>query len=500
MASTTPTTNAPENASGHRQPGETCAREAEVPVSQGTNSVHGTWCSEGEAGRHLRTKAGQAGTTPAGLGTPSPMPIPLRLERIATQAQQYPDMAFTTLAHHLDVAMLGRAFQSLNPHSAPGADRVTWQKYKENLATNLEVLHEKLVNGTYCPQPVVRRLIPKSNGKLRPLGLPALEDKIVAKAVAMLLEAIYEQDFCDASYGFRPGRSPHQALHEVRQGMLKNGIGYVIDCDISAFFDNLQHDTLLTILRKRIKDGRVLELIEMWLKAGILDGKEMVFPDKGSPQGSVISPLLANVYLHEVLDTWCETVVQAHCRGKVVLYRYADDVVIGCEREEDARRISEVLPKRFAKYGLEINTEKTKVVRFGRPQRSSADRQAGTFSFLGFVHYWGKTWRGSHTIKRKTEGKRLRRSLGAFWRWCRDNRHRPLQEQYTLLCAKLRGYYQYYGIRCNSQCLDLVYYAATRAWRYWLNRRGGRKMTWRAFGRMMAAYPLPRPKIVKGWV
>src|SRR5215831_1836720 len=230
------------------------------------------------------------------------------------------------------------------------------------------------------------------------------------------------------------------------------------------------------------------------------NARRKLYQQVGNFVGSVISPLLANVYLYEVLDTWCETVVQAHCRGKVVLYRYADDVVIGCEREKDARRIIEVLPKRFAKYGLEINTEKTTVVRFGRPQRSSADRQPGTFSFLGFVHYWGKTWRGSYTIKRKTEGKRLRRTLGAFWRWCRDNRHRAPQEQYVLLCAKLRGYYQYYGVRCNSPCLDLVYYAAMRAWRYWLNRRGGRKMTWRAFGRMMAAYPLPRPKIVQGWV
>lgn len=277
----------------------------------------------------------------------------------------------------------------------------------------------------------MRRLIPTSNGKLRPLGLPTLEDKIVAKAVAMLLEAIDEQDVCDVSDGFRPGRSPHQALHEGRQGMLKNGMGSVIDCDISAFFDHVQHDTLRTILCKRIKDGCVLERIERWLKAGILDGKEMVFPEKGSPQGSVISPLLANVYVHEVLDTWCETVVQAHGRGKGVLYRYADDVVIGCEWEADARRITEVLPKRFAQYGREMNTEKTKVVDCGRPQRSSAERQPGTCSFLGVVHYWGKTWRGSYTITRKTEGKRLRRSLGECWRWCRDNRHRALQEQYA---------------------------------------------------------------------
>jgi RNA-directed DNA polymerase len=219
MVSTSPTVTAHGNASGHRQPGETCAREAVRPGSQGTKAVRGTWCSEGEAGRHLRTKAGY------GPGTPSPVPVPLRLARIATQAQQYPDMAFTTLAHHLDVAMRERAFGSLNPHSAPGGDRVTWQTYKANLETNLGALHGKLVNETYCPQPVVRRLIPKSHGKLRPRGLPALEDKIVAKAVAMLREAIDEQDFCDYSYGFRPGRSPHHALHEGRQGWLTNGIG-----------------------------------------------------------------------------------------------------------------------------------------------------------------------------------------------------------------------------------------------------------------------------------
>jgi RNA-directed DNA polymerase len=244
MAATSPTANTHVNASGQRQPGETCAQEAARPASQGTTSVHGTWCSEGDAGRHLRTTAGQAGTTPAGPGTPSPVPISRRLERLATQAREYPDMAFTTLAHHLDGAMREDAFRRLNPRSAPGVDRVTWRMYKEHLATTLEALHEQLVNDTYSPQPVVRRLIPKSHGTLRPLGLPALEDKIVAKAVARLLEAIDAQDCCDASSGFRPGRSPHQALHDVRQGLLGHRIGQVIDCDISAFFDNVQHDTL----------------------------------------------------------------------------------------------------------------------------------------------------------------------------------------------------------------------------------------------------------------
>ena len=488
-----------EPPSGPSQPVGSTAPKAADSGSQGTNSVHGTWSSEGEAGRHSRSKAGLE------QGTSSPESILQRLDRIAVQAREYPDMTFTTLAHHLDVAMLERAFWSLNPRSAPGLDRVTWQAYQRDLDLNLEGLHEKLVSGTYRPQPVERRWIPKSDGKkLRPLGLPTLEDKIVAKAVALLLEQIYEQDFCDFSFGFRPGRSCHQALHDLRQGLLNQGVRCVIDCDVSAFFHNLQHDELLAILRKRVNDGRLLELIEMWLMAGIMDGKDLVFPEKGSPQGSVISPLLANVYLHEVLDQWFAEVVTAHCRGKVILIRYADDFVIGCSTEEDARRIMKVWPQRFAKYGLAVNAEKTKLVRFARPPRGFDPVRAGpkpdAFSFLGFTFYWGKTWNGGYTIKRKTEGKRLRRTRASFWQWCQDHRHQPLDDQYAILCAKLRGYYQYYGVRCNSKCLDLVYYTAQRAWRYWLNRRGGRKMTWQAFGRMMAKYALPRPKIVQAWV
>jgi len=313
------------------QPAERSAmREADLSGSQGTKTVRGTWSSEGEAGRHHRAKAKPA-------GTPSPPLVQPRLDRIAEQARQYPEMAFTTLAHHLDAAVLERAFWSLNPRSAAGVDRITWRDYKRDLETNLEVLHAKLVSGAYAPQPVVRRWIPKQNGKLRPLGLPALEDKIVAKAVSLLLEQVYEQDFCDFSYGFRPGRSCHQALRDLREGLIRNGIRHAIDCDISSFFDNLQHDELLEILRKRIKDSRLLKLIQLWLEAGIMDGKELVFPEKGSPQGSVISPLLANVYLHEVLDKWFQDVVVAHCRGRVVLYRYADDFIIGCASEKGNR-------------------------------------------------------------------------------------------------------------------------------------------------------------------
>ena len=287
----------------------------------------------------------------------------------------------------------------------------------------------------------------------------------MAQAVARLREAIDEQDGCDFSSGLRRGRSPHQARQAVRQGLLGSRMGEVIDGDRSALCDQVPHDTRCAILRQRIKDGRVLECIERWLKAGILDGKERVFPEQGRPQGSVLSPLLANGYVHEVLETGCETVVQAHGRGTGVLSRDADDCVMGCERAEDARRINEVLPKRFATYGRESTTAKTKVVDCGRPQRPPAGHTPGTCSVLGLVHDWGKTWRGRHPIKRQTEGKRLRRTLGECWRWCRANRHRPLQEQDASRCAKLRGHYQYYGIRCHSPCLDLVYHTATRAWR-----------------------------------
>ena len=469
-----------------------------LPENQGTNSVRGTWSSKGEAGRHFPLQAVTA------EGTSRPETILQRLERIAAQAREYPEMQFTTLAHLLDVPMLERAFWSLNPDSAPGVDRVTWQDYQRNLDTNLEDLHERLKSQTYTPQPVQRRWIPKSNGKLRPLGLPALEDKVVAKAVALLLEPIYEHDFEDFSYGFRPGRSCHQASHRVRQALLKLGITCVIDCDISSFFDNLQHEVLLTLLRKRVNDGSLLRLIRRMLEAGIMDGKELVFPEKGSPQGSVISPLLANAYLHEVLDKWFAEVVTARCTGKVELIRYADDFIIGCVHESDARRILKVLPQRFAKFGLEINMEKSKLVNFVRPRRSSGrgpdGRKPGTFCFLGFVYYWGKTFRGGYTIKRKTEGKRLARTCSSIRKWCREHRHAPLQDQYRALCAKLRGHYQYYGVRCNSSCLNQVFYAATRAWYYWLRRRGGRKLTWEKFNALLSDYRLPRPRIVHAWV
>jgi len=468
---------------------------------RGTRTVPGTRSSEGEAGRHPRTMTGpKASADTTQREDFEPPTVQSQLDRIATQARQYPEMAFTTLAHLMDVAMLEHAFHRLNPQSAPGVDRVTWRKYQRNLTTNLEELHQKLVNQTYEPQPVRRQQIPKGKGKFRSLGIPAMEDKIAAKAVQLLLEQIYEQDFSSSSYGFRPGRSCHDALRDLRQGLLRMGVSHVIDCDISAFFDNIQHKQLLAIVKKRVKDGAILRLIKLWLKAGIMDGRELVFPTKGSPQGSVISPLLANIYLHEILDQWIEHDVSQNCRGQVLLIRYADDFIIGCSHPADVARLQSILPGRFAKYGLTIHPEKTQVVGFKRPPRrptGSPDDPPGTFTFLGFTHFWAGTKKGNTTLKRKAQASRLARFCASIWQWCRSNRHRCLKAQFATLCSKLRGAYQYYGLPCNWDCLDRLRYATIRAWRYWLNRRGGRAMTWKQFSKIMERFVLPIPKITQ---
>lgn len=500
-----------DNQKQQRQNDITASTAASSPASehltsgmQGTNVVRRTCSSEGKVGRHHRTK-----TEPSA----SPVEVPQEdfeltsvestLERIAEQARQYPEMAFTTLAHHIDVEMLCYAFNRLNPRSSPGIDRVTWEEYDRDLTKNLEKLHHRLVTRTYEPLPVRRVLIPKGPGKLRPLGLPALEDKIVAKAVSLLLEQIYEQDFSASSYGYRPGLSAHNALHDLRVQLQNLGVSHVIDCDLTAFFDTLQHGLLLKILRKRVKDKSILHLIKLWLKAGIMDGKELVFPTEGSPQGSVISPLLANIYLHEVLDEWIQTTVAAHCYGRIMFIRYADDFVIGCTHAEDVPRILKALVGRFKRYGLKINQEKTHVVPFQRPRRrppGSPSDKPGRFSFLSFVHYWSKTRRGGYTIKRKSLSQRIARCCTALWKWCRENRHKPVDDQQETLAAKLRGMFYYYGLRCNFPALARIELHTYRSWHYWLNRRGGRRLTWPKYEVFVQVYPLPKPSILNPWV
>lgn len=424
--------------------------------------------------------------------------VSTKLRKIAEQAVRYPDTVFTTLMHHIDVDFLFEAFRRTRKDASPGVDGVTAQEYARNLGENLRSLHARMRSGQYKAPPVKRTWLEKEGGKQRPIGMPAFEDKVVQRAVAMLLGAVYEQDFRDFSYGFRPGRNPHQALRALREQCLAQNTGWIVDADVSGFFDNLDHGCLRDILRRRVNDGGVLRFVGKWLNAGVLEGQQLSYPDTGSPQGGVISPMLSNIYLHHVLDEWFVRDVQPRLKGRAFLIRFADDFVIGCEHEEDARRVLAVLPKRFGRFGLSIHPEKTRLVKFGKPGPKGAPKGGnGTFDFLGFTHYWTTSRQGYWVIKRKTMRKRLSRAIRALWRWCRANRHAPIVEQYRVLCQKLRGYYQYYGLRGNIKALSTLLYHVRRAWRYWLNRRDREtNFTWEKLDKLERKFRLPRPRII----
>jgi group II intron reverse transcriptase/maturase len=328
--------------------------------------------------------------------------------------------------------------------------------------------------------------------------VPTFEDKILQRAVAMVLEAIYEQEFLACSYGFRPGRSAHQALADLREGLMAMGGGWVLKVDIRSFFDTLGHAELRAIVRKRVHDGVLLRLIGKWLNAGVLEDGGITYPESGTPQGGVISPLLANVFLHEVLDAWFEGEVKPRLKGRVFLVRFADDAVLGFAKEEDARRVLAVLPKRFSKYGLTLHSEKTCLIAFRRPPGTArgGERETtagpGSFDMLGFEHFWSRSRRGYWVIKRKTARDRLSRALRAITRWCRGNRHEPVSWQHEVLGRKLHGHYGYYGITGNSGAIARFRHEVRKIWRKWLDRRGGRTpMLWPRFERFEKRYPLP---------
>jgi len=424
--------------------------------------------------------------------------VSTKLRKIAQQAVRYPDTVFTTLMHHIDVAFLREAYRRTRKNAAPGVDGVTAQAYAEHLEENLQALHARMRGGQYKAPPVKRVWLDKEDGKKRPIGIPAFEDKIVQRAVAMLLEVVYEQDFHDFSYGFRPGRNPHQALHALREQCMEQNIGWIVDADVSGFFDNIDHGCLRSILKQRVNDGGVLRFIGKWLHAGVLEGQTLTHPETGSPQGGVISPMLSNIYLHHVLDDWFVCDVQPRLKGRAFLIRFADDFVVGCELESDARRVLNVLPKRFARFGLTIHPEKTKLVSFRKPGPQGApERGNGTFDFLGFTHYWSKSRRGYWVVKRRTARKRLNRANKALWQWCRANMHRPIVEQHKDLCQKLRGHYQYYGLRSNYEALNVVYRRTQYAWRHWLSRRDRKHVIiWEQFWKLLEQFPLPPPRII----
>lgn len=406
-------------------------------------------------------------------------------------------MVFTTLAHHLDEAFLTEALHQLRKDAAAGIDEMTVAEYSQNLEANIADLQQRLVNRKYRAQPARRVWIPKSDGSQRPLAILVLEDKIVQRAVAMLVEAIYEPHFYGFSHGFRRGHRAHEALSYLRDQCLKLGIKWIIDADIAKFFDTIEPLHLRTILQKRVNDGVMLRLIGMWLHVGVMEEGKVVRSETGTPQGGVISAILANIFLHTVLDEWFETTVRPRMGGNCFLVRVADDCVMGFAIKTDAEKGFRVLPKRFERYGLKIHLEKSRLVQFSRPF-GRRGKGAGTFAFLGFTHYWDKTLKGGWTIKRKTQGKRMHRFLSGIHEWCKKNRHLNIAEQYQTLKSKLRGHYQYYGIRGNYKMLEVVFEHTERVWKRWLSRRSSkRRMNWEQWMvRWQAICPLPKPRIV----
>lgn len=436
-------------------------------------------------------------------GTSSPETVSTKLLRIAKLARECPDMVHQTLAHLIDDAFLREAYHLTRKDGAVGVDGQTAEEYATHLEENLTSLLNRFKAGTYTAPPVRRVHIPKGDGKTRPLGIPTFEDKILQRAVTMVLQAVYEQDFLACSYGFRPNRSAHQALVALWQGLTSMGGGWVLDVDIKAFFDTLVPRHLRAFLDQRVRDGVLRRVIDKWLKAGVLEEGRLSYPETGTPQGGVVSPLLANIYLHEVLDKWFARDVQPRLRGRAFLVRYADDFVIVCSLESDARRVLDVLPKRFGNYGLTLHPTKTRLVPFRRPSSRDGGTPPdsslgpGSFDLLGFTHFWALSRKGRWMVKRKTAKTRFQRALLRVQEWCREHRHDSVAEQCRALAQKLRGHFQYYGITGNSQALVWFRQQVERTWQKWLNRRSQRvSMPWQRFKRLLERYALPRARVV----
>jgi RNA-directed DNA polymerase len=433
-------------------------------------------------------------------GTLSSGEISTKLARIAELARKHPERVFASVHHVIDVEFLREAYRRTRKDAAVGVDGQTAEDYGSGLEKNLASLLDRFRKGTYYAPPVKRVHIPKGDGRTRPIGLPTFEDKVLQRSVAMVLESIYEQDFHPGSYGFRPGRSAHDALGALWEATMKIGGGWVLEVDIRSFFDTLDHGALRGFLDRRVSDGVLRRTIDKWLKAGVLENGAITRPEEGTPQGGVISPLLANIYLHEVLDRWVECEVKPRLHRSVELIRYADDFVLIFEREDDARRVWEVLPKRFGQYGLTLHPDKTRLMQFSRPRPGGGgdgDDGAGSFDFLGFTHRWDKSRKGSMIVTQRTMRQRFTRGLGRIREWCRENRHLPLAKQRKLLGAKLHGHYGYYGITGNFDALRRFAEEVKRAWHKWLGRRSQRaNRRWDHFQVIMRRYPLPPPRIV----
>jgi len=426
------------------------------------------------------------------------------LIRIAELAKEDKERQFISIAHLLTVEALYQAFDNLRKDASAGVDGVTYVEYEVDAWENIQKLHDRLKSGQYRAQPLRRVYIPKEDGRQRPISIPSLEDKIVQKAAVDLLNAIYEQDFLKCSYGFRPGRSPQEALDEVGRVVCRRPISTVLEADITGYFDAIVRELLMEMVEKRVRDGSILRLIGKWINVGVIDDGRLLVTETGTGQGQVISPLLANIYLHYVLDEWFENVVKPRLKGEAYEIRYCDDFILCFQNREDAEKVLDVLTKRFAKYGLTLHPEKTRLIEFGREALAKSEERGGrkpaTFDFLGFTHICRRSRRGFFTIHLRTMRKRLRRSVKAVKAWCQKHRHDPVEEQHEALNRKLRGHYQYYGRPTNYRSLWQFFRSVRKIWKKWLNRRTrGKTLNWAEFEHLLLLHPLLRPRISRSW-
>lgn len=416
-----------------------------------------------------------------------------KLNRITEMVKRDKDVKVNNVMYLLgEVKNLVECFHELKRDKAPGVDGVTTKGYEGNLVSNLEALIARMKKWQYRPQPVRRTYIEKANGTQRPLGIPAVEDKVLQQGMRKILEAVYEPEFLECSYGFRVGRNSHQALNAVNEMIMRERVNYIIDADIKGFFDTVDQQWLIKFVGHRISDKSLLRLLVRMLKSGVMEEGKVIASDTGTPQGGIVSPLLANIYLHFVLDLWVNRAVTKSTRGYVGMVRYADDFVIGVEHEDDAGMILNALRERFKKFGLELSEEKTKIIRFGR---NAHERE--TFNFLGFTHFNDKTRRGEYKVGRKTDRTRFTRALKRLNNWLMDIRNMiPAREWWKTLAAKLRGHFQYYGVSGNMRCLKKFNLYALILTKKWLNRRSQKKsMNWEDMLRYVKRHPLPTPHI-----
>lgn len=424
-----------------------------------------------------------------------------KLALISGHAQRDKKFQFTSLAHLLDKEYLRDCYNSLNRNKALGIDKVSWEEYGRNLEENLDNLYSRLRTKKYKPLPSKRVYIPKSETEKRPLGISALENKIVERAITWILESIYEQDFLNNSYGFRPNRNCHQALKQLNDLITYQPVNHIVEADIKGFFDNVSHEHLIDSIRTRINDTTLINLIKKFLKAGYIDDGIWFKTETGTPQGSILSPMLANIFLHYVLDEWFETVVKIHVNGYCEMIRYADDFVCLVRYEEEAKRIEQGIKNRFNKYGLEIHPTKSRRISFGNFESENAKRQnrkANTFDFLGFTHYCDKTRKGNFKVGRKTSRKKFRTKCKEMNTWLKTVRNEiKTKEWWKILASKLQGHFQYYGVSENYNGILRFYKCTIKTLHKWMNRRSQkRKMSWERFTKYLEHYPLPKPRIV----